>query len=51
MQLENYTNVDIFKRAFQQEQVAHSHGMVCQPGTKLIDLHAKPNVQHSWNPY
>jgi len=48
MQLENYTNINIFKRAFEQTQISNSHDMIEHSHNKLG---AGP-VQHAqFNPY
>ena len=46
MDLENYTQVNIFKRTFEERQVANSHDMIEQPHNQ----YSAP-IQHSFNPY
>ncbi len=49
MQLENYTNINIFKRAFEQTQVSSSHDMIehAHNHTKA----AGPIGHQGFNPY
>ena len=47
MDLQNYTNVNIFKKTFEQREVATSHNMIEQPHSQL----AAPNKEHRFNPY
>lgn len=52
MQLENYTNINIFKRAFEQTQIPDANDMIAHSHNKCIDLHAKPTIkQDQFNPY
>jgi hypothetical protein len=51
MQLENYTNVNIFKRAFEQTQVANSSDMIEHSHNKLPNQAAGPVQQPQFNPY
>ena len=47
MDLENYTNINIYKRTFEERQVASSKDMIEQPHN-----HLAANKQHaSFNPY
>jgi hypothetical protein len=49
MQLENYTNINIFKRAFEQTQTANSNDMIEHAHNKTS---AKGPIQHNgFNPY
>ena len=47
MDLENYTNINIYKRTFEERQVANCRDMIEQPHNHL----AAGPVQHSFNPY
>ena len=47
MDLENYTNINIFKRTFEERQVANCHDMIEQPHNHLNG----PNVERQFNPY
>ena len=47
MDLENYTNINIYKRTFEERQVANSKDMIEQPHN-----HLAPNVERpGFNPY
>jgi len=47
MDLENYTNINIYKRTFEEREVANSHNMIEQPHN-----HLAPNKEHrGFNPY
>jgi len=48
MNLQNYTNINIFKQAFEQTQVATSKDMIAHSHNHI---EAKPNTQHNFNPY
>ena len=48
MDLENYTNINIFKRAFEQTQVATNQDMIVQPHNHE---QAGAPVQAAFNPY
>ena len=47
MDLENYTNINIYKRTFEQKEVAHSGDMIEQPHNHLS---AGPKMCQ-FNPY
>ena len=47
MNLENYTNINIYKRTFEECQVANSQDMIEQPHNHLS---AQP-TQRAFNPY
>ena len=53
MDLENYTNINIFKRTFEQKEVTNQHGMIEQPHNFIGDrVNAPGEVQHAgFNPY
>ena len=47
MDLENYTNINIYKRTFEEREVANCHNMIEQPHN-----HLAPNKEHrGFNPY
>jgi hypothetical protein len=49
MDLENYTNVNIFKKVFEKREVSHMQGVIEQPHHQL-----KGNTEHhkgGFNPY
>ena len=48
MDLENYTQVNIYKRTFEERKVANCHDMIEQPHNHLA---AGPNTEHQFNPY
>jgi hypothetical protein len=48
MNLQNYTNINIFKQAFEQTQVSTSNDMIAHSHNHT---QAKPNAQHQFNPY
>ena len=48
MDLENYTQVNIYKRTFEERKVANCHDMIEQPHNTLA---AAPNTEHRFNPY
>jgi hypothetical protein len=50
MQLENYTNINIFKRAFEQTQVVSSNDMIVHSHNHAKDAKSDP-VQHAFSPY
>ena len=47
MDLENYTNVNIFKRHYEEKEVMHQGNMIEQPHHHLKG----GNIQHAFNPY
>jgi hypothetical protein len=47
MDLENYTNINIYKRTFEERQVANCRDMIEQPHNHLRG----PNVERQFNPY
>lgn len=49
MDLENYTNVNIFKRVYEKKEVTNCNNMVEQPHNH-VQAAAGPR-QHSFNPY
>lgn len=49
MQLENYTNVNIFKRAFEQTQVAQSNDMIAHSHNHTTA--GQPIKHEGFNPY
>ena len=52
MQLENYTNRYIFKRAFEQSEVTNQNQMIVHPHDQVyLDKQQAPNQQHQFNPY
>ncbi len=47
MDLENYTNINIYKRTFEEREVANCHNMIEQPHN-----HLGSNKEHrGFNPY
>ena len=48
MDLENYTNINIFKRYYEEKEVAHAGNMIEQPHNHLSAGNPK---QHAFNPY
>jgi hypothetical protein len=46
MDLENYTNINIYKRTFEERQVANSRDMIEQPHNTLPG-----NMERAFNPY
>ena len=50
MDLENYTNVNIFKRVYEQREVPHKDQMVVHPHDNFNTAASGP-MQHSFNPY
>ena len=47
MDLENYTNINIFKRFYEEKEVAHAGNMIEQPHNHL----STGPMQHRFNPY
>lgn len=47
MQLENYTNVNIFKKTFEEREVTNQHGMIEQPHHTL----GNERQHQGFNPY
>ena len=48
MDLENYTNINIFKRYYEEKEVAHQGNMIEQSHNHLAAGNPK---QHAFNPY
>ena len=48
MDLENYTNVNIFKRVYEKKEVTNKENMIEQPHNHIA---ASGPRQHSFNPY
>ena len=53
MDLENYTNLNIFKRTYEQREVTHSKAMIEQPHNVIGDKVSVPGTiqQPQFNPY
>ena len=54
MNLENYTNINIFKKHYEQRQVVESGDFIFAPGDMIEHAHnhlAAPKQQAGFNPY
>ena len=53
MDLENYTNINIYKRTFEQKEVANCGAVIEQPHNVIGDkVKAPGQIQHAgFNPY